>query len=357
MQSLTSAEPNPTLRARFLPLILALFLSSLLLRIANDLDARTALAGVASLKCPVRRRCDNSPTVVLSSDASAPSPNLDELLGADNFEDKYHVPEVGRKITAFSSRSTRPLGASHSRRTPQLPPPLNWRAIRRLEIDTQEGNKVEENPNADIPQGSPPTSRHGQKSLRFGNRTKNALHDLTKILKVYRIWGHTVYPSARFEEFVTMTEMLCHRKKLKIAQKAFLEEERGLATGGYADRPPPPPPEDARCRNQQSTTMEELAPGHQPRLLYPTTLGMLPGGALVEGSGVRLAAVEWEGMDQPAEERRNAVRVLKASNFDPRRKEQHHRVPVLGFGFNPQFVDFRHRALPPNDSLPATTTL
>ncbi|KAI9365507.1 replication fork protection component Swi3-domain-containing protein [Zopfochytrium polystomum] len=73
---------------------------------------------------------------------------------------------------------------------------------------------------------------------------ENTRHNLTKILEVYQIWGHTLYPSARFEEFVTMTEKLCHKNRMKIAHKALLEEERRRVRGEYRDGPTPPP-EDA----------------------------------------------------------------------------------------------------------------
>ncbi|KAJ1554746.1 chromosome segregation in meiosis- protein [Cladochytrium tenue] len=104
-------------------------------------------------------------------------------------------------------------------------------------------------------EGLPKLLRLAKKRLKFKPTKGNELRDLTKILEVYQLWGHSLYPSAQFHELVDMTGKLCHEKRMKVKEsdapltigtesnrvtkEVLLEEEWRMASGYYDQEPPP----------------------------------------------------------------------------------------------------------------------
>ncbi|KAJ1543219.1 tRNA-splicing endonuclease subunit [Cladochytrium tenue] len=88
-------------------------------------------------------------------------------------------------------------------------------------------------------EGLPKLLRLAKKRLKFKPTKGNELRDLTKILEVYQLWGHSLYPSAQFHELVDMTGKLCHEKRMKVTKEVLLEEEWRMASGYYDQEPPP----------------------------------------------------------------------------------------------------------------------
>ncbi|KAJ3175687.1 chromosome segregation in meiosis- protein [Geranomyces variabilis] len=57
-----------------------------------------------------------------------------------------------------------------------------------------------------------------------GNQTA----DLRKLMSLYQIWGHGLFPKLKFNSFIEKTESVCKQKRLKIFFQAVLAEERRL---------------------------------------------------------------------------------------------------------------------------------
>ncbi|KAJ3327393.1 hypothetical protein HDU76_011885 [Blyttiomyces sp. JEL0837] len=64
------------------------------------------------------------------------------------------------------------------------------------------------------------------KKLHIGEK-HNELKDLKKIVNMYQLWGHNLFPSLKFRQFVEATEKLCRDKKMKIWREEQIRAQRG----------------------------------------------------------------------------------------------------------------------------------
>ncbi|KAI8588499.1 replication fork protection component Swi3-domain-containing protein [Geranomyces variabilis] len=56
----------------------------------------------------------------------------------------------------------------------------------------------------------------------------NETADLRKLMSLYQLWGHGLFPKLKFNSFIEKTESVCKQKRLKIFFQAVLAEERRL---------------------------------------------------------------------------------------------------------------------------------
>ncbi|KAJ3167964.1 chromosome segregation in meiosis- protein [Geranomyces variabilis] len=56
----------------------------------------------------------------------------------------------------------------------------------------------------------------------------NETADLRKLMSLYQLWGHGLFPKLKFNSFIEKTESICKQKRLKIFFQAVLAEERRL---------------------------------------------------------------------------------------------------------------------------------
>ncbi|KAJ3189040.1 hypothetical protein HK101_008993 [Irineochytrium annulatum] len=83
------------------------------------------------------------------------------------------------------------------------------------------------------PQGLPLLRKMAGK-LKLKGGKGNEIEDLNKMMEMYQIWAHTVFPSLSFDAFIEKTETLCRKAPMKNWMMGLLDEEerrKALARG------------------------------------------------------------------------------------------------------------------------------
>ncbi|PLW22412.1 hypothetical protein PCASD_11140 [Puccinia coronata f. sp. avenae] len=62
----------------------------------------------------------------------------------------------------------------------------------------------------------------------------NEKEDLKRLLKMYRLWTHSMYPKGTFRDSIDTIEKLCHKRKMRDALKTWREENAGTKSSKKA---------------------------------------------------------------------------------------------------------------------------
>ncbi|KAH8107043.1 Swi3-domain-containing protein [Cristinia sonorae] len=79
------------------------------------------------------------------------------------------------------------------------------------------------------PEGFPALVKH---TKDFKPRGKGQeVSDLNRLMQIYQVWAHKMYPKNHFQENVKRIEKLCHSKRMVVAMSVWRDESKGLVNG------------------------------------------------------------------------------------------------------------------------------
>ncbi|KAJ3307426.1 hypothetical protein HDV03_000074 [Kappamyces sp. JEL0829] len=92
--------------------------------------------------------------------------------------------------------------------------------------------------------GFPRLIRHARAFKKKGTPEKT----LAAFMEMIQLWGHDLFPRDTFKDFITATEKLCTKRRMRVFREEVIKQERRERLGVYASskpRPAPAGPEDS----------------------------------------------------------------------------------------------------------------